>query len=116
MRMWNVPTEYLCRKHLLGEHVEMHMFIGTIDKGISIKGYVDGGLVETQLISHRHDELVREMKKRGYNHNSPVNGWKCDMVLGNVDVTNSINELNKRCIECKDNIDKILNKELKLLL
>ena len=107
MRMWKVPPEYLCRKHLLGEHVEMHMFIGTINKDISINGYVKGGLVETQHIASRHDELVNEMEKRGYNHNSPINGWNCNMKLGKVDIKNSINELKRRCPECKNNIERL---------
>ena len=36
MRMWNVDPKLMCNKHLLGEHVEMHMFFGTIQKGISM--------------------------------------------------------------------------------
>ncbi len=47
MRMWNVLPEYLCRKHLLGEHVEMHMFVGTIKRGVSLNGYIKNKLVET---------------------------------------------------------------------
>ena len=32
MRMWLVPPQLMCDQHLLGEHLEMHMFIGTIRK------------------------------------------------------------------------------------
>ena len=35
MRMWLVNPALLCRQHLLGEHVEMHMFAGHI-----LEGYV----------------------------------------------------------------------------
>ena len=35
MRMWNVDVTKMCNKHLLGEHVEMHMFVGIIIKGTS---------------------------------------------------------------------------------
>ena len=36
MRMWMIDPKLLCRKHLLGEHLEIHMFVGTINKGINV--------------------------------------------------------------------------------
>ena len=33
MRQWYVPAECMCRQHLLGEHCEHHMFVGTLKKG-----------------------------------------------------------------------------------
>jgi len=107
VRMWNVLPECLCRKHLLGEHVEMHMFVGTIKKGISINGYVKNKLVETDKIVRRHDELVEEMGKRGFNHKSPIDDWKCDFTVGEVDVEANLKELSKRCPECKKRIRKL---------
>jgi len=99
MRMWLVPPAVMCRKHLLGEHVEMHMFVGTINKGTSIQGYIDDGLVEVQRIKERHDALATEMERRGYNHASPLpefNSWEA----GHVDPSNSQRELIRRCEEC----------------
>ena len=104
MRMWNVLPEYLCRKHLLGEHVEMHMFVGTIKKGVSINGYIKNKLVETDKIVQRHDELVEEMENRGFNHRSPIDDWECDFTVGEVDVEANLKELSKRCPECKKRI------------
>ena len=106
MRMWNVKPEYLCRKHLLGEHVETHMFVGTINKGTSINGYVEKGLVEVHNISKRHDELKDEMIQRGMNHNSdlPI----CDLwEEGIIDVDNNIQELKRRCPECRQRIESL---------
>lgn len=40
MRMWKVNPKNMCRQHLLGEHVECHMFVGAILKGISLSGYI----------------------------------------------------------------------------
>jgi len=28
MRMWMLNPKALCRKHLMGEHVEIHMLVG----------------------------------------------------------------------------------------
>ena len=104
MRMWNVPTEQMCLKHLLGEHVETHMFAGTMNKGKSLTGYIDNGLVEVDKLVDRHEELAEEITRRGYNHKSPL--LIDDMVLavykgmGKVDSQNSLDELAKRCERC----------------
>lgn len=75
MRIWDVPTSYLCRKHLLGEHRELHA-IWTI-LSTDRKGYRnhpetkrwEGKLAALYL---RHEEEVREMEKRKYTHRSPL--------------------------------------------
>ncbi len=106
MRMWNINPELLCRKHLMGEHVEMHSFLGCIKKSTSLKGYIENGLVEVQNIQKRHDELANEMIKRGYNHKSPL---ICCNVLweeGCVDYLNNIEELKRRCPDCKKQIEE----------
>ena len=101
MRMWGVPARKLCRKHLLGEHVEMHMFTGTIKKGISITGYIKKGLVNPNLISQRHDELAEEMVNRGYNHQSPLEFDSSSLPIKMIPVKSNQKELTRRCEECK---------------
>ncbi len=101
MRMWNVNPELMCRKHLLGEHVEMHMFLGTLSKGKSVDGYVRTGLVEIHNIKARHDELAQEMTKRGYRHHSPMSNSPLLLRSGFVDVEKSNKELQSRCPECR---------------
>lgn len=101
MRMWSVDPRVMCTKHLLGEHVEMHMFVGTIRRGISMQGYIDNGLVETERIKARHDELAAEMLRRGMKHQSPM----IDEVViadGVVDVEANLRELARRCPECAE--------------
>ena len=100
VRMWNVHPEMMCRRHLLGEHCEMHMFAGCIQKRKSINGYVEKGLVETGNIGKRHDSLAREMERRGYRHASPLRPPKCG-IGGRVDSGKSARELRKRCRECR---------------
>lgn len=73
MRIWDIPPHQLCRKHLLGEHRELHAIwtILTTDK----KGYRkhpetkrwEGKLA---ALYNRHEEEVKEMKKRNYAHHS----------------------------------------------
>ena len=104
MRMWNVDPEMLCRQHLLGEHVEMHMFGGCLDKGKSLSGYVLKGLVELENLRSRHDVLVSEMKRRGYNHNSPFHHMYQYIIRikgGKVNEQENKDELARRCPECR---------------
>lgn len=101
MRMWGVNPDKMCRAHLLGEHVEMHMFVGTINKNISIQGYLDKDLVDPSKIKERHDLLVKEMKKRGYNHASPLPDILTSHAKNILNIKNNELELKRRCGECR---------------
>ena len=98
--MWMVNPEKLCRKHLLGEHVECHMFVGTILKGKKLHGYAKKGLVEVHNIKRRHEDLKNEMLRRGMKHNSELPFFE-DFIFGIVDVKNNEIELKRRCKDCK---------------
>lgn len=100
MRMWNVTPALMCRKHLLGEHLELHMFVGTIRKGTSIAGYLAHGLLDTSLLQRRHEALVSEMHRRGYTHKSPMR-YKDRLHRGSVDAELNLRELSKRCKDCR---------------
>ncbi len=108
MRMWGIDPKLLCNKHLLGEHVEMHMFAGTIEKNKSIQGYINKGLVNPCRIKERHDELSEEMLRRGMNHQSPLDMPFCSSLPYHpVSILNNTVELYRRCPDCRD---KQLNK------
>ena len=100
MRMWKVPPEYLCNQHLLGEHLEMHMFASAVKEKKKIDGYLRNGLVEVHHIKKRHAELVSEMLKRGMHHQSPLPNFRAYRA-GRVDAKNSMRTLAKRCGECR---------------
>ena len=106
MRMWMLPPEGMCRKHLLGEHVELHMLLGSMRRGKNIDGFLSGGLVDPQLIFARHEELVTEMARRGFKHSSPIDGCECASLSARYTGRASINiaanaaELQRRCPDC----------------
>lgn len=105
MRMWSVDPELLCQKHLLGEHVEMHAFIGTLKKGKSIQGYIDKALVNPAGIIARHDVLAEELTRRGMNHKSPIPIIKPPPAHP-IPVKHNLNELSRRCKRCRARIMK----------
>lgn len=83
------------------------MFIGTLQKGNSIQGYIDKGLYEPSTIYSRHEELVEEMKRRGYNHRSDLPIITIPKIKGKVNIQENIEELKRRCIECRKRIEKL---------
>lgn len=89
MRMWMLNPERMCRKHLLGEHVECHMILGSMKKGYSLDGFAKKNCLELAALIGRHDTLSEEMRRRGYKHKSPIdaeayqaNVYKYNNVLG----------------------------------
>lgn len=111
MRMWKIPAKYLCRKHLLGEHVEHHMFVGSFLKRINLKGFIDNGMLDSSCLATRHAELVDEMLIRGYNHKTPIDENVCSEIAAHyrlhkttLNIENNIRELIRRCPECTTRI------------
>jgi hypothetical protein len=104
-----VPPKWLCTKHLGGEHLEMHMFLGAVRKGSSLRGYIANGLVEVHNITRRHAELVKEMDARGWSHASPMNSTVILPIAGKVDVQKNIVDLMNRCPACKKRIEDAEN-------
>jgi hypothetical protein len=75
MRIWDLPAKVLCRQHLLGEHRELHGLwnILTLGKrGYSLHPETLRWVGKTAALYARHQELVAEMQRRGYRHNSPL--------------------------------------------
>jgi hypothetical protein len=70
MRMWMVDVKKMCDKHLLGEHVECHMIVGSIEKSKNLEGFFINNCIEPLSIKKRHDEIANEMTNRGFNHKS----------------------------------------------
>ena len=75
MRVWDVPPAELCRKHLLGEHRELHGLwnIITQDKtGYSQHPETLRWVGKQAALFRRHQDLVQEMHTRGYSHHTPL--------------------------------------------
>ncbi len=107
MRMWLVDPKIMCRKHLLGEHVEIHMLYGSITRMKNINGFKY--LVEPSKMAERHDALAYEITLRGYVHKSPlplIEPLLLEQYIDfNVNPEHSLRELLTRCNECRELYD-----------
>ncbi|ADI74947.1 conserved hypothetical protein [Methanohalobium evestigatum Z-7303] len=75
MRIWDIPPDKLCRNHLLGEHRELHALWSIIinnKKAYSNHPETLRWKDKLRALHLRHEKLVEEMDKRGYNHQSPL--------------------------------------------
>jgi hypothetical protein len=75
--MWlDTAPSKLCKQHLLGLHKELHQESGTIKnhqygEAIAV-GHYKLGQISAEKIESKHDDVVKEMNKRGINHKSPL--------------------------------------------
>lgn len=109
-RMWMVDPARMCRKHLVAEHHECHVFLGRFVKGLKVDGYVKSNLLEPEALVERHDALVAEMQARGYGHSSPMSAVDVADVIrwhplrwATIDRTAAKAELVSRCPDCANN-------------
>ena len=113
MRMWGINPKLLCRKHLLGEHGEIHKHRHNFVKQHSISKRIAPVVqIAPEQMEARHDELAAEMIRRGYNHNSPyqqpdLSYLKKDERYAEIDTNVSILDLALRCSDCAENLKNL---------
>jgi len=96
MRIWDLPPKVLCRQHLLGEHRELHGLWNVLTLGKS--GYREHPETKRWVgrlaaLYNRHEALVAEMHRRGYNHNSPLDD---SLATGFEEQVNLIDSMDKQ--------------------
>jgi len=108
MRMWMVDPRTMCRQHLLGEHVELHMIVGAHRRGKSLRWMIDRWLLWPRKVLERHEDLVAEMTRRGYRHNSPLDEEICRSITRTYQSPEAVispdvshRELARRCPRCR---------------
>jgi hypothetical protein len=78
MRIWDMHPKYLCRKHLLAEHRELHglwniLTIHNGKGGYSHHPETIRWIGKTAALFQRHELLIQEFSRRGYHHHTPLN-------------------------------------------
>ena len=85
MRIWDVDPALLCRRHLLGEHRELHGLWNILvhgKRGYSFHPETQRWQGKLAALHRRHERLVTEMLRRGYRHESPL---PADLATGAID-------------------------------
>lgn len=111
MRIWDIPVECLCRKHLLGEHAELHAMWAIITgdrRGFANHPETIRWRGKLKALYNRHEAQADEMRERGYKHRSDLD---YNQARGE-DVQDSfvyayreqIADLSSRCSECQSRI------------
>jgi hypothetical protein len=77
MRIWDINPKYLCRKHLLAEHRELHGLWNILTKHKSKGGYSRHPetlrwVGKQNALYLRHQELIKEFSRRGFLHHTPL--------------------------------------------
>jgi hypothetical protein len=106
--MWMCNPKILCSRHLLGEHLECHMFVGAIKKKTSLVGYVKNNLLEIKSLIERHKQLANEIK----NHKSPLSEFdfsylRSSIIDYKINKDKALNDLLNRCPKCKEKFLKM---------
>ena len=108
MRVWDIEADLLCNSHLLGEHREIHA-IWTIltenKKGYSHHPETLRWKGKLLALYNRHETVVAEMNKRGFNHKSTLkkelaSGSNMQSLFVDQPTMQRMILLNKRC-KCK---------------
>ena len=75
MRIWDLPVEELCDKHLIAEHGELHAIWSILKnqkKGYSNHPEIVRWKGRLDLLAMRHFQQVQEMRKRCFKHESEL--------------------------------------------
>lgn len=77
MRVWDIKPEYLCQKHLVAEHRELHGLWNILTKHGGVGGYAKHPetlrwVGKTRALYNRHEDLIKEFINRGYKHHTPL--------------------------------------------
>lgn len=111
MRIWDLPVEVLCNKHLIAEHFELHVLWNVVTTGLGGWSHHP----ETRrwrdrlpALYQRHEAQVVEMTRRGFRHKSPLDltGVEGETVQNEYlqPPAVQVELLRARCAACSDNL------------
>ena len=117
MRMWLCDPKILCRKHLLGMHLELHMFVGHMKAKRKITGFLKNNCLEPKILKEQHDIIKNELIRRNYKHRTPMTCEDVNIALKyltycelehKIDKDRSLSTLINRCEECRKRYNEII--------
>jgi hypothetical protein len=85
------------------------MFVGTINKGTKVDGYISNDLLQIQSLRERHDKIAEELKRRNFethgivkDHKTPLKNFNINYCKHiEIDKDRNEKELYRRCEACR---------------
>lgn len=113
MRMWMVDPMFMCNQHLLGEHAELHKHLHNFAKHHSMTGRILNNCCEPSAYAKRHDELAKEMLRRGMVHRSPLQQPDISYLprherIHKINVPQNAHLLVRRCRQCRSRFNTLM--------
>jgi hypothetical protein len=99
VRIWDLEPDVLCDRHLLGEHRELHAVWSILTTGK--RGYANHPETlrwrgRLKALYMRHEGLVEEMRRRGFNHRSPLDPTLATGAARQTEVLDSVEDQAER--------------------
>jgi len=105
MRTWMVNPKLMCKKHIVGEHGEIHKHRHNFEKGHSITGRIYPVVqIEPKAMKARHDELAKYLNHKSPYEQPDISYLPDDEQNAKVDIEVSLKELCRRCPDCRKKI------------
>lgn len=109
-RQWLANPEWMCTRHLSGEHLEAHIFLTKMQHGHSLEGFRRGSMFfGARFIEERHDVLANQLPGHQTPLIMPPNLYDLYPYEEPTveDYNKSLSDLLGRCKTCRDGHDVI---------
>jgi len=105
-RQWLVEPREMCKQHLLGEHLEAHIFLSKMQKGYKLDGFRKGSMFfGASYVQYRHD-LIAEVLNQPHKTPLLLQDLKVEkypyIAPTSKDFEKSSNDLYGRCERCRN--------------
>lgn len=102
MRMWMIPPEFMCKKHIVGEHGEIHKFKKSFEKQFKIDNRMFPIIqILPAEMKTRHDELAKYLNHKSEYKLPNLNYLPEKYLNAEIDIEYNIKDLSDRCPECR---------------
>lgn len=117
--MWKQNPKIYCLNHILGCHNEFHKFKPDFVKKKNMDKRILKGQIEPKIMKKEHDRIVKEMKRRGYKHNTPyeipdISYIDKRLLNMKIERNKALKILLKRCEICRARYKTLLLKDYKV--
>lgn len=109
-RQWLTDPNMMCKQHLLGEHLEAHIFVSKMHKLNKLDGFRKGSMFfGAEYVQYRHDIIARYLSRfSGKEHKTPLHIGDLEIINyplikpAEKDFAKSNDDLYGRCQRCRD--------------